>query len=107
VHISSAPKVSSLDRVLYDLVVVIFAVLMSWLRRRRSQLEEKVAERTVELRAPNADLQRQKEHLDGLFDLAHDAVILTDENFRVLRVNKEFTRLATRRTRLWASGFRS
>jgi PAS domain S-box-containing protein len=87
------PEVSSLDRVLYDLVFVIFAVLMSWLRRRRSQLEAKVADRTVELRAANADLQRQKEHLGGLFDLAPDAVILTDENFRVLRVNKEFTRM--------------
>jgi PAS domain S-box-containing protein len=87
------PEVSSLDRVLYELVFVIFAVLMSWLRRRRSQLEEKVAERTVELRTANADLQRRKEHLDGLFDLAPDAVILTDENFYVLRVNKEFTRM--------------
>lgn len=87
------PEVSSLDRALYDLVFVIFGVLMSWLRRRRSQLETKVADRTAELRASNADLQRQKEHLDGLFDLAPDAVILTDENFHVLRVNKEFTRM--------------
>src|SRR5580698_273588 len=55
-------EISPVSRVLYDLVFVIFAVLMSWLKRRRSELEEKVAERTVELRTANADLQRQKEH---------------------------------------------
>jgi PAS domain S-box-containing protein len=28
-----------------------------------------------------------------LFELSPDAVILTDDDFRVLRVNKEFTRI--------------
>ena len=45
------------------------------------------------LRNREEDLQRQKEHLNGLFELAPDAVILTDENFVVLRVNREFTRV--------------
>src|SRR5207342_3543518 len=54
------PEVGGLARALYDLVFVIFGVLMSWLRRRRSELETKVADRTVELRATNTDLQRQK-----------------------------------------------
>jgi PAS domain S-box-containing protein len=87
------PEVSGLARALYDLVFVIFGVLMSWLRRGRSELEIKVADRTVELRGTNANLQQQKEYLDGLFDLAPDAVILADEKFNVLRVNKEFTRI--------------
>ena len=56
-------------------------------------METKVADRTVELRTTNTDLQQQKEYLDGLFELAPDAVILADENFNVLRVNKEFTRI--------------
>src|ERR1700752_2768293 len=34
-------EISTVSRVLYDLVFVIFAVLMSWLKRRRSELETK------------------------------------------------------------------
>jgi len=78
---------------LYDLAIVIFGGLMIWLTRRRGQLEKMVTERTTELMKSNADLEKQREYLDGLFDLAPDAVILTDENFNVLRVNKEFTRM--------------
>jgi PAS domain S-box-containing protein len=39
------------------------------------------------------EVRREKEQLDGLFDLSPDAVILTDDDFHVLRVNKEFTRV--------------
>ena len=39
------------------------------------------------------ELRREKEQLDGLFELSPDAVILTDDDFHVLRVNKEFTRI--------------
>ena len=39
------------------------------------------------------ELRRDKEQLDGLFELSLDAVILTDDDFHVLRVNKEFTRV--------------
>jgi PAS domain S-box-containing protein len=87
------PEISSASRVLYDLVFVVFGGLMIWLRSGRNDLESEVADRTEKLSAANLDLQRQKEYLDALFDLAPDAVILTDEEFYVQRVNKEFTRI--------------
>src|SRR5207249_12159692 len=36
---------------------------------------------------------RRSSDLDGLFELSPDAVILTDDDFHVLRVNKELTRI--------------
>jgi PAS domain S-box-containing protein len=56
-------------------------------------LEVAIVDRTAKLTAANEDLHRQKEQLDGLFELSPDAVILTDDDFHVLRVNKEFTRI--------------
>jgi PAS domain S-box-containing protein len=84
---------SSLSRVLYNLVFLVFAVLMIWVRRSRDALEVAVVDRTASLTAANEELHREKEQVDGLFELSPDAVILTDEDFHVLRVNKEFTRI--------------
>jgi PAS domain S-box-containing protein len=84
---------SSLSRALYNVVFLLFAVLMIWVRRSRDALEVEVADRTERLTAANEELRREKEQLDGLFELSPDAVILTDEDFHVLRVNKEFTRI--------------
>src|SRR3984893_16657552 len=84
---------SSLSRALYNLVFLLFAVLMIWVRRSRDALEVEVADRTASLTAANEELHREKEQLDGLFELSPDAVILTDEDFHVLRVKKEFTRI--------------
>src|SRR6267378_7726717 len=86
-------ETSSLSRVLYELVFLIFAILMIWVRRKREALEVEVADRTTKLTAANEDLQSQKEQIDGLFELSPDAVILTDNDFHVLRVNKEFTQM--------------
>jgi DNA-binding NtrC family response regulator/PAS domain-containing protein len=52
-------EISTISRVLYDLVFVIFAVLMSWLKRRRTELEKKVNERTAELRLTNDELKNE------------------------------------------------
>src|SRR5712672_2199164 len=86
-------ETSSLSRVLYQLVFLTFAMLMIWVRRRKEALEVAISDRTARLTVANEDLHRQKEQLDGLFELSPDAVILTDEDFHVLRVNKEFTRM--------------
>src|SRR6266550_7813563 len=86
-------ETSSLSRVLYELVFLTFAILMIWVRRRKEALEVAIVERTAKLTAANEDVRREKEQLDGLFELSPDAVILTDDDFHVLRVNKEFTRI--------------
>src|ERR1700730_14750143 len=86
-------ETSSLSRVLYELVFLTFALLMIWVRRRKEALEVAIVDRTAELTAANEDLRRRKEQLDGLFELSPDAVILTNEDFHVLRVNQEFTRI--------------
>jgi PAS domain S-box-containing protein len=86
-------ETSSLSRVLYQLVFLTFAILMIWVIRRKEALEVAIVDRTAKLMAANEDLHRRKEQLDGLFELSPDAVILTDDDFHVLRVNKEFTRM--------------
>src|SRR5712671_5842121 len=86
-------ETSSLSRALYNLVFLLFAILMIWVRRRKEALEVEVRDRTARLTAANEDLHRRKEQLDGLFELSPDAVILTNEDFHVLRVNEEFTQL--------------
>src|ERR1700723_1841689 len=86
-------ETSSLSRVLYQLVFLTFAILMIGVRRRKEALEVAIVDRTAEFTAANEDLLRRKEQLDGLFELSPDAVILTDEDFHVLRVNQEFTRI--------------
>src|SRR5438034_2985430 len=86
-------ETSSLARVLYELVFLTFAILMIWVRRRKEALEVAITDRTTELTAANDDLHKRKEQLDALFELSPDAVILTDDDFHVLRVNKEFTRM--------------
>src|SRR5258706_3543066 len=86
-------ETTRLSRVLYELVFLIFAILMIWVRRKREALEVEVADRTTKLTAANEELRKEKEQLDALFELSPDAVILTDDDFHVLRVNKEFTRI--------------
>src|SRR5258705_4533982 len=86
-------ETSSLSRVLYELVFLTFAIVMIWVRRSKEDLEVTITERNAKLTAANEDLHRRKEQLDALFELSPDAVILTDDDFHVLRVNEEFTRM--------------
>jgi hypothetical protein len=66
---------SSLSRALYNLVFLLFAVLMIWVRRSRDALEVEVADRTARLTAANEEFRREKVQLYGLFELSPDAVI--------------------------------
>ena len=57
---------SSLSRALYNVVFLLFAVLMIWVRRSRDALEVEVADRTERLTAANEELRREKAQLDCL-----------------------------------------
>src|SRR5712671_5347658 len=58
-------ETSSSSRALYNLVFLLFAILMIWIRRSRDALEVEVVDRTAKLTAANEDLHRRKEQLDG------------------------------------------
>src|SRR6266481_232721 len=54
-------ETSSLSRALYNLLFLLFAVLMIWVRRRKEALEVEVRDRTARLTASNEEFRREKE----------------------------------------------
>jgi PAS domain S-box-containing protein len=68
--------VVELDELPYFLTFLLSAVVTSWLGSARRSAEEK-----------------QKAHLDELFEQSPEAILLVDLHDRILRVNKEFTHI--------------
>jgi PAS domain S-box-containing protein len=93
------PNTSTESRLLFDLVFLVFAFLMTRVARVRNQLELRVAERTAELTRSNESLRReiadrnQAEYLtDKVFDSSPDTVIIIGKDYRYKRVNPVFAR---------------
>jgi PAS domain S-box-containing protein len=93
------PNASIESRLLFDLVFLIFALLMTSVARVRSQLELRVADRTAELTRSNDSLKReiaernQAEYLTGqVFESSPDTVIIIGRDYRYKRVNPMFAR---------------
>jgi PAS domain S-box-containing protein len=88
------PQTSTQSRLLFDLVFLVFALLMTQVLRDRNQLELRVAERTAELTRSNESLKReiaernQAEYLAGqVFDCSPDAILIIGTDYRYKRVN--------------------
>jgi PAS domain S-box-containing protein len=85
---------STESRILFDLVFLVFALLMTRVVRVRNQLEIRVAERTTELTRSNESLKReiaernQAEYLTRqVFECSPDAVLIIGTDYRYKRVN--------------------
>jgi len=90
---------SAQSRLLFDLVFLVFALLMTQVLRGRNQLELKVAERTAELTQLNDNLKReiaernQAEYLTSqVFECSPDTVLIIGTDYRYKRVNPIFAR---------------
>jgi signal transduction histidine kinase len=94
------PNASIESRLLFDLVFLIFALLMSQVARMQNQLQLRVAERTAELTRSNESLRReiadrnQAEYLTSkVFDCSPDAVSIVGTDYRYKRVNPVYERV--------------
>jgi PAS domain S-box-containing protein len=88
------PNTNPQARFIYDLVFLVFALLMTRVARARHELERRVEERTAELTRSNDNLKReiaernQAEYLTGeVFECSPDAVLIIGTDYRYKRVN--------------------
>ena len=93
-------QMTTVSRALYDLVFIVFALLMTRVTRARDELEMKVAERTTELVHANEGLRaeiaerRQAEYLTGqVFESSPDGISIVGRDYKYQRVNPVHQRL--------------
>jgi PAS domain S-box-containing protein len=96
------PDINDVSRILYDVVFLIFALLMAWITHVRAELEVKVAKRTAELtqateslKPLTKELQRREADLEGAQRLSHTGsfgwrvpsgeLIWSEETFRIFQ----------------------
>ena len=93
------PGIGAESRLLFDLVFLVFALLMTRVVRERSELEVRVAARTAELTQSNHDLIReiaersQAEYLTGqVFESSPDSILIIGTDYAYKRVNVKHAR---------------
>src|SRR6202045_2533656 len=84
------PEISTVSRVFYDLVFLIFALLMTRITRTRNELEVRVAERTAELTRANEELKLEiaerkqaEEKLRKVFETSPDGIAILGRDYRL------------------------
>jgi PAS domain S-box-containing protein len=92
-------QTNTASRILYNLVFLVFAVLMTRVTRERNDLEVRVSARTSELTHANEDLQlqiferKQAEYLTRqVFECSPDSILVVDRDYRYRRVNPAYGR---------------
>lgn len=73
-----SPETSPVSRIVYDLVFVLFALLMYWVQRGRRELALQVAERTEKLESINQELRRSEAYLEETQRLSHTGSFVWD-----------------------------
>jgi PAS domain S-box-containing protein len=91
------PGLNIVSRALYDLVFLIFALLMTLVARARDELEVRVAVRTAELTRANEELRleiaerKQAEYLiRQVFETSPDGIAVIGRDYRFQRVNPAY-----------------